>query len=192
MFEEAVQRQNFNESLNRIRTLLKLVKSALAKAREQTPISPKYEQVVKKYEELRINNLFMENVVVQEYETEALSGILKVLVDLLKAMLSGRDSPLECVHEFLPRGLLKTRQMLFKENSVGKCCRLQSESFHKILTFDCECVVCSKCANQMALQTTASTVNCKGCSKKNILLEAILYKICSTQQRLSLIWVSMK
>ena len=147
IFETTTQKEDVTESLHRLRKLTQLVKTTLTKIKNDhvsdESFNQKYMASQKKFDLLQINYQFMESVLLQNYRHRK-DDILKLTCELANILkiryLKENVQPsnehvifdrriFDSIHEFLGKCVLKAKELLFKSNTVSKCCNTKSSKY---------------------------------------------------------------
>lgn len=185
IFQQTLQNTDIFDTLKRLRKLSQLIKSTLSKFRTAPTdaIKLKYDQVLKKFDVLRVNYLFMDNVLMHEYsfKQDVMIKFLCSLANMLKikylksaqssGIATGFDKKcLEDVHEFLGKCVAKAREVLFLTNTISQCCQQKCSRYKLVLNSDCaceNCIVCEECELKMISMLNGNATVCLVC-RKNI------------------------
>lgn len=191
IFEQSTQKTDVIESLHRLRKLTQLVKTTLTKIKNgrapgyESNSNPRYNLVQNKFDFLHINYQFMDNVLLQAYRhrSEEILSMTCQLANILKIkyLTKNIQPDREClifdrrifdnIHEFIGKCVLRAKELLFKTNTVSKCCGRKCQNYKLIqggANCDCkECIVCEECEIKMISILNKSKTVCPIC-RKNI------------------------
>jgi len=187
IFEETLQNSNINETINYINKLTQLVKVVISKFKDTTQVnqSDLFKQVLLKFNLLRVNYLFMENVLMPEYghKPEVMQKLICSLSNMLKikylrnalASRGFETGCLENVHEFIGKCISKAKETLYRAHTQSKCCNKMLDSGYRlVLNADCECeecIVCETCELKMISMLNANRTVCLVC-RQAIIIQA--------------------
>jgi len=178
IFEQTLQNSNVIETVNYINKLTQLVKATINTLRNAAPTteSDLFKQVLLKFNLLRVNYLFVDNVLMftYSYRSEEMTKLNCSLANMLKikylkpAMASRgfETNCLESVHDFIGKCVAKAKEVLYRFNTESKCCKQVCSRYRLVLNANCqcdECIVCETCEPKMISMINRGRTVCLVC-----------------------------